>query len=188
MTNLKKEDYYVKDIPLKSAAALVEKYHYSKGAGKVSVYCHGLFRKKDDELVGAAIWLPPTGPAAKKVNKKEWRKVLNLSRLVIKPEVPCGGASFLLGRSIRLIKADNRFISLVTYADTFKNHEGQIYKATNWKYDGESRPTPRWEDTSGKQIAQKSTQNRTHAEMRNLGYTLVGHFRKLRFVMHLTKE
>jgi hypothetical protein len=185
-SKLSKEQFFVADCQKQEAINLVQEHHYAKGASKVAVYLHGLFRKEDEKLMGVAWWLPPTKPACVSVNAKQGKKVLSLSRLVVLPEVPANGASFLIGRSVRLIKQDNRFVSLVSYADTSQGHTGAIYRATNWSYLGETRPTPRWVDpATGKQVACKSTKNRTNQEMSDLGYVREGKYKKHKFVMHL---
>lgn len=181
-----KEDYYVTDCPLKLGQEMVREYHYAKGGSNTCVYMHGLYRKSDDKLLGVAWWLPPTRVAAESVNKERWKQVLSLTRLVILPEVETNAASFLMSRSIKLIKKDKRFVSLVTYADEKMGHTGAIYRAANWTYVGRTGPYPAWIDQNGKQVAAKATKNRTKAEMLALGHQKQGSFYKHKFVYHLT--
>jgi len=56
--------------------------------------------------------------------------------------------------AIRLFKKDNPLCKvLVSYADTGQGHEGTIYKAMNWYYEGEIKPTrPKFKDKNGKII------------------------------------
>ena len=183
--HLRANDYDVRAISMRDARDFIIHHHYSKGCSNTAVYVHGLFRKNNDILLGVAQWLPPTRVAAESVNRERWQRVLSLSRLALHPDVPTNGASFLMGRSIRMIKAEGKWISLVTYADDFMGHSGQIYKATNWEYVGFKKGSPRWEDKDGRQIARKSTVSRNNAQMRALGYRMVGVFGKHKFVMHL---
>lgn len=118
-------------------------------------------------------------------NRENWKRVLALTRLAVHPDVATNGASFLLGRSIRLIRAAGEWRSLVTYADDFMGHTGAIYLATNWTYVGEMKGSPRWEDDEGRQVARKATVSRNDQQMRDLGYRNVGTFGKRKFVMHL---
>ena len=111
--------------------------------------------------------------------------MLSLTRMVILPEVPPNAASFLLARSVDLIKKDGRFVSLVTYADESQGHKGGVYKASGWEYVGRTGPYPRWLAPDGRQVAPKATKNRTKAEMIALGYEKVGSFYKHKFVKHL---
>lgn len=182
---LRRGDYEVRDIPAKDAREFIILHHYSKGCSNTRVYSHGLFKKGRDELLGVCIWLPPTKVAAESVNKEKWKQVLSLTRLAVKPDVPKNAATFLMSASIRLIKKDSRFVSLVTYADDFMGHTGGIYKASNWQYVGHMRGSPRWEDENGRQIARKSTVSRTNAQMKELGCRMVGVFGKHKYVMHI---
>ena len=185
---LKASDYEVRPVSPSRGRAFIIQHHYSKGCSLTAVYMHGLFQKGCDDLLGVAQWLPPTRVAAESVNKENWTRVLSLSRLAVHPDVPKNGATFLMARSMRLIKQDQKWVSLVTYADEFMSHTGSIYLAANWDYVGETKPSPRWEDANGKQIAKKSTRTRTNAEMEALGYRLVGSYRKHKFVRHFRQR
>lgn len=185
VTHLRKNDWFVADCSLSRARAFICQHHYSKGCSNTAVYSHGLYRRSDNALMGVALWLPPTRVAAESVNREQWKRVLALTRLAIHPEVKTNGASFLMGQSIRLIKQDGKWVSLVTYADHFMAHTGAIYRATNWTFVGDMKGSPRWEDSEGRQVARKSTVSRNDQQMRDLGYRNVGTFGKRKFVMHL---
>lgn len=179
---LHKEDWIIKDIDLSLGRELVEKYHYSKGGSNTRVYLHGLFRKDSNICYGCAWWIPPTKSCAINSYGGDWTKVLTLSRLVCVPEAPKLAAGFLLGNSIRIIKKDKRFECLITYADTYQNHEGTIYKATNWEYIGLTKPQPIWVDSNNRMVARKSgPKTRTKLEMKALGYKMIGNFPKHKF-------
>ena len=182
--SLRAADFEVRPAPPPEAKRFVIDHHYSKGCSHTCVYAHGLYRRGSDELLGSALWLPPTRRAAESVNRPAWRQVLALSRLACHPDLPTNAASFLMGRSIRLVRSDARFASLVTYADEFMGHSGAIYLATNWIFVGTSSPIPRWEDADGRQVAKLSTKTRTKAQMLALGHRMVGSYRKRKFVMH----
>ena len=180
------KDYEVMDIPHDRAKRFIEREHYSRGCSNTQVYGHGLYLKNPGglDLLGVAMWLPPTRVACESVNKAEWKRVLSLTRLAIHPLVPTNGASFLLGQAMRRIQKDGRFCSLVTYADESQGHTGAIYRATNWEYVGRTGPYPRWENSEGRQVAPKATTNRTKAQMEALGHRKVGSFYKHKFVKH----
>lgn len=182
---LRASDYEIRDVSPADARAFIVAHHYSGGCSNTRVYAHGLFRRGEPEILGVAIWLPPTKVAAQSVNAAQWRRVLSLTRLAVHSDVPSNAASYLMSRSIRLIQQDGRFVSLVTYADEFMGHTGAIYRASNWDYVGFMKGSDRWEDSDGRQVAKKSTVSRTNAEMEALGLRRVGKFRKHKFVMHL---
>lgn len=181
----RKEHWNVKPCSLKIAQEMVTRLHYAKGGSNTAVYVHGLFDEFSDKPYGVAWWLPPTRVAAESVNRKEWQKVLSLTRFVLEPGLPTNAASFLLAKSIKLIRKDARFVSLVTYADFSQGHTGTIYKASNWIYVGVTSKYPRWKNVDGLQVSPKSTKNRTKSEMEKLGYVKVGSFSKHKFVIHL---
>ena len=183
---LRASDWEVKSAPLAVARELVEQHHYARGASNTAVYVHGLYHRSADQLYGVAWWLPPTRVAAESVNEAEWQRVLSLSRMVMLPGTPANACSFLLARSVRIIRRDRRFATLVTYADESVGHTGGVYRAANWSYVGRTGPYPKWVDpTSGRQVAAKATKNRTRAQMEQLGYQRVGSFHKHKFVLHL---
>lgn len=179
--------YRVAPVPHALGRAFVASHHYAGGAPNTSVFCHGLLL--NEELVGVALWLPPTRVAAESVTggrgSDAWRGVLALSRLAVAPSVPKNGASFLIGRSIRLIRQEPRWHTLLTYADTAQGHTGAIYRATNWTYLGTTAPGRRWATPDGRQVTGKSTVNRTKAEMLALGYRQLPPSVKHKYVMVL---
>jgi hypothetical protein len=184
---LRRTDYTVETIPLGMAREIIAAWHYARGAANTAVYRHGLFHTENPlDCLGAALWMPPTRVAAEAVDP-DWQRVLTLSRLVIEPGMPTNAASFLLGRSIELIRRDGRYRTLVTYADEAQGHTGAIYRATNWVYTGARTGDPVWVDQHGRQVARKAgPRSRTAAQMRALGYRDAGRSRKHRYVMHLS--
>lgn len=180
-----KHDYLVTDVDISVCKSLVARFHYSGRGSHTGTIKHGLIRKSDWDIVGCAWWLPPTKHAAMSV-WDNWRAVLGLHRLVVHPDVPTNGASFLIGRSIRLIKQYHpRWEYLLTYADSGEGHDGTIYKATNWDYLGRTRGEQLWVDSDGKYISRKSTRGRTVQEMKDLGYHDAGIRIKHRYGMKL---
>ena len=183
---LRAADYTVRSVPYAIGADLVRRLHYTGSAGNTATHSHGMFNSSG-ELVGVALWLPPTPGAARTVSP-DWRGVLGLFRLVVSPDVPGNAASFLIGRSIRLIRQDRRWCALVTYADQRQGHSGAIYRATNWECVGETAPQPYWLDSQGKTVSRKATKSRTVAEMKALGYRKGGVSRRHKFVMHIRQS
>lgn len=185
----RREDYTIGPCPHGVARNLVERYHYAKGAANTSVAAHCLVRRESNDVVGAALWMPPTAGAAKGLaqrylgDKDRHRQVLVLSRLVIVPDEPKNAAGMLLGGSERLVRKDSRWKLLVTYADTAEQHRGTIYRATNWIEAGMTEPTPRWRDpATGRIVAPKATTTRTKAEMMAAGYVREPSSQKIRFI------
>jgi len=185
---LRKAEWEVRSVGFSEGRAFITEHHYAKGGANTCVFMHGLYRRGSDRIMGVAWWMPCLSVVGKSVNPSEYKRVLALSRLAVHPDVPKNGASFLMARSIRLVEADRRYVSLVTYADQFMEHTGGIYRATGWGYCGVSSVNARWENSEGRQIATRTGnpgRTRTKAEMEALGHRLVGAYGKHKFVKHL---
>lgn len=152
--HLRATDWEVAPCDAFDARRLIRQFHYGGDAAgtKSALYTHGLYRSETwfgAECLGVAVWINavnlskrfglPAGP-------------LMLTRLVVHPDVPTNGASFLLGRSMKLIDRD-RWPVLVTYADTGQGHTGTIYKATNWTHDGMGGGVVYYRESDGRQIS-----------------------------------
>lgn len=182
---LNKSEWEVRPLPnLKFATMLVEKHHYARGASNTAMYLHGLFRRGcifDAQCLGVAWWIPPTKSAALATYPENWQGVLCLSRLVILPDVPKNGATFLLSQSRKQIDR-TVWPCLVTYADEWQGHKGTIYLADNWKFVGKTKPE-RVYIKNGRMRSRKSgPHTRTHAEMLAFGCELVGSYAKFKYV------
>jgi hypothetical protein len=187
--HLDKAKFFIKTVDQKTALELIERWHYAKGGPRTAVFRHGLFGiDSPDEPLGVALWLPPTKVAAQSVaGDRDWRGVLSLSRLVVAPDMPTNTASYLMGRSIRLVKQDPRWHTGVTYADTGQGHTGAIYLATNWTKVGMMPGNQVWKDANGRQVSKKNgARSRTSAEMRELGYEPTGKTNKIKFIIDLS--
>ena len=183
-----KSRWWVEPVSLDIARNLVIQHHYARGASNTAVYCHGLVPRGSvwsHEVAGVAWWLPPTRSAAESWVQRvgaevEWKQVLSLSRLVVRPEVPANACSFLIRHSMRLVDR-KLWPLLVTYADGWRGHAGVIYRAAGWVEAGETEPEPCYV-RAGRMVARKAgPRTRTHAEMLALGCEFVGKFPKKRF-------
>lgn len=187
VVQLRREHWRVADVAQADARVAIECWHYAQGCPNTSVARHGLFNAFGTELKGVAMWLPPTPPAGKSVAGENWRGVLNLTRLVIAPDVPSNGASFLLGTPMRLVDRA-RWPVLLTYADTALGHTGAIYRATNWECLGETAAGDTWVGPNGEQRGRKrGGKNLSAAEMRELGFERRPAAPKIKFVHRLRR-
>lgn len=177
---LRKSEWSVRKVPMRAASEFIREHHYAHGHSNTATYLHGLF-DRDQRLCGVAWWIPPTKSAALATcGDHPWTGVLALSRLACAPECPKNAATFLIGRSIRLIDRI-RWPVLVTYADEWRGHTGHIYRASGWTYGGKTRPE-RTYVLGDRLIARKAgPRTRTHAEMLAMGARLVGSFAKHKY-------
>lgn len=183
MSHLDKHQVEVRTIELPQCRRLCELYHYSKGGSNTATFRHGLVLKDSGLIVGCAWWIPPTKAAAiANFPEGDWRRVISLSRVVVVPGMPTNSASYLVGRSLRLVRQSGAWDCAVTYADDWQGHTGAIYKATNWEPRGKTKPERLYVDANGRMTARKAgPKTRTHAEMVALGCRMLGAFSKSRY-------
>lgn len=137
------KNYHVKRIKQNEETNhLILEVHYAKRKPSIS-YLYGLFR--DEIMVGCISYgTPPSSPLRIGVAGKENSgKVLELNRLVLKNNLK-NEASFLIGKSLQLLKKDFGECYVVSFADTDQNHIGTVYKATNFIYCGLSAKRTDW--------------------------------------------
>lgn len=185
---LRAAHWEVRSLDVAEAKSFVEQHHYARGVSRTAVYVHGLFLRCDPvTLLGVAWWLPPTRVACESVDRERWTQVLSLSRLVVAPNVPKNACSFLVGRGIRQIKREGRFVALVTYADEYMGHDGGVYRSLGFEYVGRTGPYAKWIDPkTNRQVATQATTSRTKAEMEALGYAFIGRYHKHKYVRRLS--
>lgn len=161
---LRKADWMVEDCDLARARQMVREHHYAGGASNTATHLHGLYRRDDFSLHGIAWWIPPTRGAAASF-WKDPEEVLCLSRLVILPGTPKNAATFLLMNSVKRI--DPAWRCLITYADTWRGHTGEIYRVAGWEEYGLTKPE-RTYTIDGRMVARKAGPH-TRNPRRNAG-------------------
>jgi hypothetical protein len=183
-----RNEWEIKPIETKTAKEFVEEWHYSKGSGKLAVSCFGLYYKGDpNTLHGISWWMPPPLGAAKSVSDNH-SGVLALSRFCLRDDRPENAGSFLISQSIKML--DNRWNMLLTYADTALNHDGGLYRASNWNYNGMTGKNPMWWDPVNDCMVSKKRGpiNYNKKQMLEKGYILKGNFAKHRFIYTLNNR
>lgn len=184
---LRREDWFVRPITHAQAKDFISTFHYARGMSRTSVAQFGLFSKHaPDWLAAAAVFLPTTEPAARFVAGDRWREVVALTRMAAFPMLGRNACSMLLAGAVKALKAEGRWIAVLTYADEGVGHTGLVYKAAGWTPAGYAAARGRWIDpATGRQVSVKSTVNRSFQQMRELGYVQMPAARKPRFVKWL---
>ena len=166
------------------AAELVRKHHYSGGCSNTAVLSYGL-RDPAGHLVGACMWLPPMpGPVGWAARVYGSARPVELSRMVMVPEVPKNGCSFLLAGCRAELKALGYDLAL-TRADALEGHHGGVYLAAGWQFAGWSTVVARWTDVEGRVRSRRCTHNISAEEARGRGWTRTTGLPKRRFVLAL---
>ena len=89
------------------------------------------------ELVGVCVYTRPAGAAAaQKYYPQEPDKCLELRRLCLIDDTPKNAESYFVSRTIKWLKKNTDWKFIVSYADPEQGHQGVIYRASNFKYDG----------------------------------------------------
>ena len=127
--------YKVKLCDRKYIKDFIETWHYSKNInGLKSNFCFGLFN--NNNLIGAMIY----GQIAmanvwKKYVQKE-NQLIELRRLCCIDKTLKNTESYFIGYTLRWLKKNTEYVKVISYADTDYNHQGIIYKASNFKFKG----------------------------------------------------
>ena len=113
----------------------IETWHYSKNInGLKSDYC---FKLEDgDKLIGAMIYGSIAMANVWKKYTNSEKELIELRRLCCIDDTPKNTESYFIGKTLRYLKKYTKLTKVISYADTTYNHEGVIYKASNFKYLG----------------------------------------------------
>lgn len=124
------------ELPYSQITEWFKKKHYAHRIPSIS-WSYGLY--DEDSLIGVISYGTPASSTLLSgvCGKENADKVIELNRLVINDDAPKNSASFLVGRSIRLLPKPK---IIVSYADTGQGHVGYVYQACNFIYTGLSSP------------------------------------------------
>lgn len=131
------ENWYVKRVERKDVSEFIEAWHYSGSInGCIADFCYALFDDKD-VMKGALFYGRMAMANQWKRFAEEAQDVIELRRLCCIDDTPRNAESFLIGKSLKMLKKDWGGKTVVSYADKEYGHLGTIYKATNFKMIGE---------------------------------------------------
>lgn len=108
----------------------IEQHHYSKSAR--SQKAKHVFKLIDhyDNLVGVAVYGDPTSIHYNGTN------TIELRRLCLIDDTPKNTESYFIGRTLRWMKKNTEYSKVLSFADPNHGHQGIIYRASNFKYEG----------------------------------------------------
>ena len=129
---MSKKSKEVRPIPYEQAKGWFMHKHYAHRCPSVS-YAFGYYI--DGILTGVVSYGTPASSTLLSgvCGKEHADKVLELNRLIIDEGAPKNSASFLVGRSLRLLPKPS---IVVSYADSGQGHIGYVYQACNFLYTG----------------------------------------------------
>lgn len=137
MQQIKAKDLLISQRNVKDIKDFIEHNHYSHTINGVKItYCFKV--EHEGILVGGVLFGAMSTTAWKKFADNE-KKVLELRRLVLLDHCGKNSESKVIGFCLRTIrKIDDQVEVIVSYADPYHNHDGTIYKASNFEYIGVS--------------------------------------------------
>lgn len=125
------------EVPRGVIKDFIEEHHYSHNInGVISDVCYGLY--DGDTLVGAAIFGKMAMRNAYKKYHPVEEEIIELRRLVCIDDTPKNTESYFIGAMLRDIKRKGKYKMVISYADNTYGHSGVIYKASNFKYVGQT--------------------------------------------------
>jgi len=127
----------IKRIDRKTILPFMSSFHYIGSAGRCGLDFAAFL---GDEIVCAAVFAHQTSPdTARRLGYKH-SQVLELTRYCRSPKFYNKNlGSWFLSRVIKLLPEKVKL--LVSFADMGYEHDGALYKASGWKYDGDTPPT-----------------------------------------------
>lgn len=129
------KDYEFRVVSRKDIAQFIEKNHYSGNInGCIADYCFAIYH--NSTIVGAMFF-------GKMAMANQWKRfgeqisdVIELRRLCCIDDTPRNTESWFIGNALRWLKKNTQIKTVVSYADAEYGHQGTIYKASNFDYDG----------------------------------------------------
>lgn len=122
------KDYSVLPIPFEQTKEWLLYKHYAHTIPNI-IYAFGLY---DEKKILQAICCYGT-PANNHNNAMGEFKQIELVRLVSNENLPKNTLSFFVSKTFNYLEKP---LSIISYADIGKNHNGYIYQAMNWRYTG----------------------------------------------------
>jgi len=131
----KVRSYTVELCPRNEVRDFIEKWHYSKNVnGLISDYCFKLM--DGDVMIGGMIYGRIAMAGVWKKYAEEEGDLTELRRLCCIDDTPKNTESYFIGSTLRWLKKNTSLKRVISYADTTYNHEGTIYKASNFTHHG----------------------------------------------------
>ena len=140
--------------------SLIIEHHYR---------CFGIY--VDDDLAGAAVFTAGPRLAFRVLSGASPQQVAVLARLWLSDDLPKNAESRIIAILIRLLRREQRWKLLLSYADPGAGHEGVIYRASGWLYLGTGQPSRYLDIGDGKAVHPRTVYGR-------LGANNVGHLRR----------
>lgn len=143
------KNLHIQECKWETVKSLFLNYHYLKSmpAGIMSTY--GLFDENNFRCLGACVFTN---------GRIQYEGIfLEFARLWITDELGKNIESYFVSRCLKLLhKKYPTYRGVVTWSDLNIGHDGTVYKALNFAYDGQSRAVKKYKGANKKIIYQRS--------------------------------
>ena|GEM_PF-1160166 len=135
------KEFKVSPVTRSMIKGFIERWHYLGSINGVrDDYCFALYAEHN--MIGAALFGSPAMPGVvESYNEKGTLVVTELRRLCCIDNTPRNTESYFIGKMLRWLKHNSKVDVVLSYADLTYDHEGIIYKATNFELVGQSPPS-----------------------------------------------
>ena len=118
----------------------MKQYHYSQKLVVSTQYWFAITHKYvQGGIAGALAYGQPAGNNVYRVYSNDRKDVLELRRSVFHEYAPKNTESHFIAKSLDWLSKNTGYRIVVSYADKTFGHKGGIYRASNFKYDGETK-------------------------------------------------
>jgi GNAT superfamily N-acetyltransferase len=162
-------DIIVKKCPASEYKYFLQAYHYLMNAGRGG-QAYGAYL--DNKLIAVCIFspLPRQNITIKTYHDFTYSNSVDLSRLCIHPKYQKKNfGSRFISKCIKMLSNNVKYI--ISYADQTFNHNGGVYKASNFVFDGYSKPSYWYISENGWVMHKKTLYNKAiNLNMREYEY------------------
>lgn len=145
---------------------LIIEHHYLHAMPSACWRSFGVYAGGD--LMGAAVFTAGPRHGYRVLSGARPQQVAILARLWLSDDLPKNAESRIIAILIRLLRRENRWKLLLSYADPGAGHEGVIYRASGWLYLGIGQPSRYLDLGDGKPVHPRTAYGRFGAN--NLGH------------------
>jgi hypothetical protein len=147
--DFKPKDVKVVEVRNESVDRFLEKKHYLQSVPAGAKHRFKFCLPVRIDFVGAAMWGRPVA------RMEDQKNTLELTRFWTDDYTPKNTESYVLGKMMRVLR-EKGYDRLIAYSSTGEEHEGTIYKATNWEKVKETDRSSSWENREGRKDRDKS--------------------------------
>lgn len=135
----KVKNFIVAPTTLYNVKNFVETWHYSSNVNGLRISnIFGLYYQTN--LIGAMIYGHLGMANVWKKYAKSDNDIIELRRLCCIDNTPKNTESYFIGKTLKWLKKNTDYKIVISYADAFHNHQGIIYRASNFEYHGLTSP------------------------------------------------